>query len=59
MSIGLWQIILIVAVVVLLFGAGRISKVMGDLGKGVKSFKKGMEDEDQPKKKKPSSLPKK
>jgi sec-independent protein translocase protein TatA len=39
-----WLIVL--AVIILLFGAGRISGVMGDLGKGIKSFKKGLADED-------------
>jgi sec-independent protein translocase protein TatA len=44
-----WHWLLILAVVVLLFGAGRISGVMGDLAKGIKSFKKGMADDDDPK----------
>ena len=39
-----WLIVL--AVIILLFGAGRISGVMGDLGKGIKSFKKGISEED-------------
>jgi sec-independent protein translocase protein TatA len=39
-----WVVVLLV--IVLLFGAGRISGVMGDLGKGLKSFKKGMADDD-------------
>ena len=41
-----WHWMLILAVVVLLFGAGRISGVMGDLAKGIKSFKKGLADDD-------------
>lgn len=41
-----WHWLLILAVVVLLFGAGRISGVMGDLAKGIKSFKKGLADDD-------------
>lgn len=41
--------LLVLVVIVLLFGVGRISGVMGDLGKGIKSFKKGLnEDEDAP-----------
>ena len=41
-----WSGILIVAVlVVLLFGRGKISSIMGDVAKGIKSFKKGMSDE--------------
>ena len=42
MSIGIWQIVIIVILVVLLFGRGKISSLMGDVAKGIKSFKKGM-----------------
>ena len=42
MSIGFWQIALVVILVVLLFGRGKISSLMGDVAKGIKSFKKGM-----------------
>ena len=44
MSIGFWQIAIIVVLVVLLFGRGKISDLMGDVAKGIKSFKKGMSD---------------
>ena len=52
MSIGFWQIAIVVILVVLLFGRGKISSLMGDVAKGIKSFKKGMasdvtEDNDQ------------
>tara|TARA_B100000579_G_scaffold264575_1_gene218107 strand:- start:37 stop:237 length:201 start_codon:yes stop_codon:yes gene_type:complete len=53
MSIGFWQIAIVVILVVLLFGRGKISSLMGDVAKGIKSFKKGMSsdatDDDQPK----------
>tara|TARA_Y100000590_G_scaffold242144_1_gene272172 strand:+ start:1045 stop:1245 length:201 start_codon:yes stop_codon:yes gene_type:complete len=52
MSIGFWQIAVVVILVVLLFGRGKISSLMGDVAKGIKSFKKGMASdtsEDQPK----------
>ena len=53
MSIGFWQIAIVVILVVLLFGRGKISSLMGDVDKGIKSFKKGMasdvNDEEQPK----------
>ena len=53
MSIGFWQIAIVVILVVLLFGRGKISGLMGDVAKGIKSFKKGMSsdasDEDAPK----------
>ena len=42
MSIGFWQIAVVVILVVLLFGRGKISTLMGDVAKGIKSFKKGM-----------------
>ena len=44
MSIGIWQIAIVVILVVLLFGRGKISDLMGDVAKGIKSFKKGMSD---------------
>ncbi len=47
MSIGFWQIAIVVVLVVLLFGRGKISDLMGDVAKGLKSFKKGMKDPTQ------------
>ena len=44
MSIGFWQIAVVVVLVVLLFGRGKISSLMGDVAKVIKSFKKGMKD---------------
>ena len=44
MSIGFWQIAIVVVLVVLLFGRGKISGLMGDVAKWIKSFKKGMSD---------------
>ena len=44
MSIGFWQIAIVVVLVVLLFGRGKISSLMGDVAQGIKSFKKGMKD---------------
>ena len=45
MSIGIWQIAIVVILVVLLFGRGKISSLMGDVAKGIKSFKKGLSDD--------------
>ena len=45
MGISFWQIAIVVALVVLLFGRGKISSLMGDVAKGIKSFKKGMSDD--------------
>ena len=54
MSLGIWQILLIVVLVLLLFGAGKLPNVMGDLAKGVKNFKKGLDDDDDDATSKPS-----
>ena len=40
-GIGIWQILIVALVVLVLFGRGRISEMMGDFGKGISSFKKG------------------
>ena len=45
MSLGPWQLIIIALVILVLFGRGRISEMMGDFGKGISSFKKGMNEE--------------
>ena len=47
MSIGIWQIAIVVVLVVLLFGRGKISSLMGDVAKGIKSFKHGMSSTDE------------
>jgi len=47
MSIGFWQIAIVVVLVVLLFGRGKISSLMGDVAKGIKSFKKGISEKDE------------
>ncbi len=44
MGLGVWEIGLILLIVLILFGAGKLPKVMKDLGKGVKSFKEGVND---------------
>lgn len=47
MGISFWQIAIVVVLVVLLFGRGKISDLMGDVAKGIKSFKSGLSDEDE------------
>ncbi len=49
MSLGIWQLVLILAIVVLLFGRGRIAGVMGDFGKGVRSLREGLKGEEDAK----------
>ncbi len=46
MSVGPWQIILILVIVLIIFGAGKLPRVMGDIAKGVKNFKSGLKDEE-------------
>ncbi len=46
-QIGPWQIIIVLVLVVLLFGRGKISELMGDVAKGIKSFRSGLSDDEQ------------
>lgn len=46
MSIGIWQVVLILLIVLIIFGAGKLPRVMGDLAKGVKTFRSGLKDEE-------------
>ena len=46
-SFSLWHWLIVILVIVLLFGGGRISSVMGDVAKGIKSFKRGLADDDE------------
>jgi sec-independent protein translocase protein TatA len=45
-SMSIWHWIVVIAVVLLLFGRGKISELMGDVAQGIKSFKKGMAEDD-------------
>ncbi len=45
-SLSIWHWLLVILVVVLLFGRGKISDLMGDMAKGIKSFKKGLAEDD-------------
>jgi sec-independent protein translocase protein TatA len=47
MGLSIWHILVVVLVVFLLFGAGRVPKMMEDLAKGIKSFKKGLADDSE------------
>ncbi len=44
MSLGFWQIVLLVVLFLLFFGRGKIPQLMGDIAEGIKSFKKGIND---------------
>ena len=43
---SIWHWVIVLVIVLLLFGSGKISNIMGDVAKGIKSFKKGMKDDD-------------
>jgi sec-independent protein translocase protein TatA len=45
-SFSIWHWLIVLVVVLLLFGRGKIPELMGDVAKGIKSFKKGMSDDD-------------
>jgi sec-independent protein translocase protein TatA len=45
-SLSIWHWIVVIAVVLLLFGRGKISDLMGDVAQGIKAFKKGMKDDE-------------
>ena len=44
MGLSIWQLLIILLIVVVLFGAGRIPRLMGDVGKGIRSFRSGLKD---------------
>lgn len=46
-SFSIWHWLVVIVVIMLLFGRGKISELMGDVAKGVKSFKKGLADDDE------------
>jgi sec-independent protein translocase protein TatA len=46
MAFGFWEAVLILAIVLVMFGAGKLPTVMGDLAKGIKTFKAGLKDEE-------------
>ena len=47
MSIGIWQLVLILVIILLIFGAGKLPRVMKDVGKGIKNLKTGLKEEDK------------
>jgi sec-independent protein translocase protein TatA len=47
MSVGIGELLLILVIVFVLFGAGKLPQVMNDIGKGIKGLKKGLKDEEK------------
>jgi len=50
MAPGIWQIVIVILLVVVIFGASRVPLIAENMAKGIKSFKKGLKDEDDPNK---------
>lgn len=46
MSLGIWQLVLILAIVFVIFGAGKLPRVMGDVGKGIRNLREGLKAND-------------
>lgn len=47
MGISVWQILIVLVIVLIVFGAGKLPRVMGDFGKGIKNFKSGLKEEEE------------
>lgn len=45
MGLSIWHIVVVLIVVLVVFGAGKLPQVMGDLGKGIRAFKAGMDNQ--------------
>ena len=56
MAPSIWQIGIVIVLIVLLFGRGKISSLMGDVAKGIKSFKKGMATDIPDEKEEPKNI---
>lgn len=54
---SIWHWLIVLLVVLVLFGRGRVSEIMGDFGKGIKSFKQGMADEETKPAAPPAQIP--
>jgi sec-independent protein translocase protein TatA len=55
-GLSIWHWIVVLVVVLLLFGRGKISEIMGDMAKGIKEFKRGMAEEDSDKTEQPKNI---
>ena len=56
--VGPWQIVLIIAVALLMFGGKKIPELMSGIGKGMKDFKKAIKEDDEPSSEAPKEVPK-
>lgn len=58
MSIGIWQLVLVLVIVLLIFGAGKLPRVMGDMGKGIRSMREGLKSDGDEKVESPKQVSK-
>jgi len=47
MRLGGWELVIVLVIVVIIFGVGRISKIGGELGSGIRAFKDGLQGDDE------------
>jgi len=47
MGLSLWHLLIVLVVILIVFGAGKLPRVMSDLGRGIRSFKDGLEGKDE------------
>jgi sec-independent protein translocase protein TatA len=50
MGLSFWHILVVLVIILIVFGAGKLPHVMGDLGRGIRSFKQGLEGDEEKKK---------
>ncbi|MBP2312835.1 twin-arginine translocase TatA/TatE family subunit [Azospirillum soli] len=48
MGLSVWEILILLLIVAIIFGAGKLPQLMGDLGKSIRSFKAGLNEDDTP-----------
>ena len=53
MGLSFWHLLVVLAVILIVFGAGKLPNVMGDLGRGIRSFKEGLGEKEEENKKLP------
>ena len=54
---SIWHWLIVLVIVLVLFGRGRVAEIMGDFGKGIKSFKQGMNDDEKSASTPPAQIP--
>ena len=55
-SMSIWHWLIVLVIVLLVFGSGKVTNIMGDVAKGIKAFKKGMKDDEEEQRSKPGVI---